>query len=322
MDQSNDKSVTELRLGVPWGDPRPPAKPDATTQKLVDLQRSGVVTIIVGGTQGSFDYGTGFFIDREGNIGSDAHVVLPAAMLHPKSLVSSGPAILPELTVITDAGEVFPARIAKLDLDHDVAEIKIDRGTPSNAKALQMGDDNSRSPSDKHRWALGHPQTPQTLGPQPLYVSQGEYEQNVPSVNVDGKQYKKNLGRDACVDEALARFTAQPDNHLYSEAILEQSRMHTEKGYSGGPVFDSQGRVIRIVDRVGTTPDTTYSTSISYLRKLVNEPSAYSFSYQPDPNRPGYQILTGIERIDGKPVKAIFPPAYYFVVEACRPKRL
>jgi S1-C subfamily serine protease len=316
----SDKPVYELRLGEPLQKSIPPAKLDPATQKFVDEYRGGVVTIIQGGTTGRFDYGTGFFIDPDGDIATNAHLVLPAELPSPVQVSHSKSDILPELTVITDSGVTSPAEIVAID-EHDVAIIKINGPTPSGAEPLKMASDTTTSSDSGWRLAMGHPLMPRRLEAQPLYVSQGQDEGNASTVDVDHISYNARFGRSACADDAFKRFTEQPQNSEFTEQALGQSSMHIEHGFSGGPIFNNQEEVVQIAQRGdGPVNRTTYGIPITYVKALANSPSAYTFSYAPDVTRPGYQILTDIQRKDGQPFKIFGNPASYFAFKECSPR--
>jgi S1-C subfamily serine protease len=277
-----------------------PIVPDATTGRVYDLTRAGVVHIEQKHSDARTD-GSGFVLDRSGHVATDAHAVLPHK------------GILPELTVVTEDGRELPARIEKLDLKHDLAILQVD-GLGNKVEPLPLGDDGK---AGDRAWALGHPQ-----GVDELYISPGMNYGKTTSGQLDAERYFANFGPSDCADDAFARFMQLPSSPSYANSTETSSHMHTESGNSGGPVVDENGKVTDLVARGSDTPGVTNSTPVSALKDLIAAKPAYTFAYKPDPDHPGYQILESIVNPDGTPLDhPHVVDGYVYMFQQCqRPK--
>jgi len=161
--------------------------------------------------------GSGFVIDPDGTIVTNAHVASPDGMQA-------------ELTVETQEGKTFPAKLLGLDSASDLALLKIDAG---GLPALAWGDSTAIRVGQE-TWAIGNPLD---IG---ISIARGTLS------GITGTRAGLN----------------QVEAFLHSDA-------HITHGNSGGPLVDVQGRVLGVSDIVlGESKGQGYSIP-SRMARLV-----------------------------------------------------
>ena len=123
MPETPDKPIPVLKLDkdIERRDELQP-QADATTRKLYEELAPSVVKILSnkGKVKGS---GSGFFVDDDGHVITDAHVAYPGV----------------ELKVVDYRGEQYRARIEKLDDINDLAVLKVEGAKKGAFKPLSLG---------------------------------------------------------------------------------------------------------------------------------------------------------------------------------------
>ncbi|HEY9714857.1 MAG TPA: serine protease [Chroococcales cyanobacterium] len=256
QDDSNPgppKNLYVLKPGLPLQkDNAMQPQADDLTHKLFDQVSPAVVKVVV--PDGS---GSGFFFDKDGDIATDAHVVLGEN----------------QVDVITKDGKAHAAKVVKIDDVDDVAILRIDGGTPADIKVPKLVPDEELQPDDQF-WAIGHPQ-----GLDPIYISPGYYQGDVTALEVIKNEGTKAL---AHAEEFLENLT--PKEFAEEKAALNrdlaQGKIHVEPGNSGGPVVDRDGNVVGLTDMTNGDSDTEV-TPISVLTDLMAQKTPkFTMQYQ------------------------------------------
>ncbi|HEY9678557.1 MAG TPA: serine protease [Drouetiella sp.] len=238
---------------------------DAVSRKLFMDVAPSIVKINLDDGSGS-----GFAIDKDGDIATDAHVVLGSK----------------HLTVVTSDGKSYNAKIKALDDLNDLAIIKIDGEVPKTLKPLELGDSKTLKPDD-NVWGFGHPN-----GWDPMYVSPG-YFRNTESgqdvLNAEGQKTQDNAKK------ILDKMT--PKEREESQAELKRpmfnALVNIQHGSSGGPIVDRAGKVVGIADLSNLDSDSDF-TPVETLKALMNEKTPkFTFNYKTIDNKP---TLTDITR--------------------------
>ncbi len=134
--------VPVLRLGEPASEKTTQIfRKNDDAAKIYEKSKDAVVRILVQGNDSKVS-GTGFFIDKDGTVATDYHVVESAK----------------SISLETSDGRVFDARIDKHRSTADLAVLKISNpGAPNQFAALPLAKTaDSLQPGDKV-YALGHP---------------------------------------------------------------------------------------------------------------------------------------------------------------------
>ncbi|MGH2782519.1 MAG: S1C family serine protease, partial [Thermoleophilaceae bacterium] len=170
---------------------------------VVFVQAQGVSASSVFGQQEGTATGSGFVVDEDGTILTNAHVVDGAE----------------EVTVsFEEDGEPIDAEVRGVDLDSDLAVLKIDPGEVEDLTALPLGDSSQLEVGDPVV-AIGNP---------------------------FGLQRTVTTG----IVSALQRRIDAPSG--FSIANVIQTDASINPGNSGGPLLDAQGRVIGINSQIAT----------------------------------------------------------------------
>ncbi len=243
------KIDTELRR-----DPRSQPPADETTRRLYDEYRQAVVKIDSENAMGS-----GFFIDGNGDLVTDAHVALSGT----------------QLRVTTASGKIYPARITRLDDIDDLAELKIEGPPPAGQEYLHLGSSSSLKP-DQNVYALGHP-----LGLPSLYISPGYARALEPELDVlEGTGGSPSLP-DVLKEIPRMSGPERQDWQLNLARPMLAGDVHIEHGNSGGPLLSADGKVVGVSD-LGDPNNMSHSyyTPSHFVKKLVNDPDPkFQFTY-------------------------------------------
>jgi S1-C subfamily serine protease len=268
--------IHELRIGIPFSnkdDMQPNV--DAVTRKLFEDVSPSVVKI-----NGDDAEGTGFFIDKNGRIATDAHVVLDTT----------------HLTVVDKAGRSSSARIVALDDIDDLAIIQIDGGTPADVKPVKLGQSDEKP--DDRVWALGHAE-----GDDHTYISPGYFRR---SETIGDELFKGNDADNKKIKDKMNMMTPlelQDAKADLARRILS-GKVNILHGDSGGPLVDQNGRIIGLNDLSDLESDSSF-TPVEKLQALITDTHPkFQFSYKKVDNA---WTLTDITRTDG----AVRPPYEY-----------
>lgn len=268
-----DQIIHELKNGLePRKEDNQQPEVDAVTRKLFNDVHGSMVKIKCDDGSGS-----GFFVTADGDVATDAHVVLGSK----------------HVSVITDDGVEHKAQIAKLDDVNDLAIVHIvDGNLPKDIKPLNLGSSANLTP-DQPVWAFGHP-----AGWDPLFVSPGYFRhketgQGVLDVeNDDVQEHAKKV---------LAQLT--PKEKADADAELKKPMLNAEvniqKGNSGGALLDKDGNVIGITDLSNLRSNSDF-TPVETLVALMNDKTPkFNFTYKDIGD--GKLTLTDISRTNGEP---------------------
>lgn len=327
-----------LSVGIPWDGPSKKPQPegestnpDEATANILDKAKNGVVKItkidtttesspelskIFGAKDGmpttttSFDFGSGFYYDKDGDIITNAHVVVP------KQGADSS-----VLTVKDASGKMHPAHIIAIDPSKDLAKIQIDdRRTPDDATPLTIASGDKELKPDEPVWAIGHPR-----GAENTYISPGTIEGQGPNKNSELRDYLFDHPASAsssgsCTSDAATKFASAESgnpgmNFSYLNSNQYQAKIHVEHGNSGGGVVDGSAEIIGVVAKGNIPTFTGYLVPAKDVRKFLDSPPPFEFSYKPDPLRPGYQMLY---KVSGPPDTSPLVPSFYdYLTEKC-----
>ena len=220
--------------------PRPvPAAGTFDPAALYAARADGVVTIYANlGADGSAQ-GSGFVVDRTGAIMTNAHVITNVAELEPGSTspVRAASAVYVEFS----DGERVPARIVGWDLFSDVGVIRVEPGD--------------------HR-----------LAPVPLGTSGGVVVgEPVAAIGSPfGKQTSLSVGVVSAIGRSIDSLTSG-----FTVANAIQTDAPINRGNSGGPLFDGDGRVIginaQIQSTTGTAEGVGFAIPIDAARRSLDQ---------------------------------------------------
>lgn len=289
----------------------PPGRPvsDTTKKFYADLSPSVVeIQQIVGPNHKVVAIGSGFFLDKEGHVGTVKHVV-----------EDEDHNILPQLRLITKSGKPYFAHLVALGDTSQAAVLQIDGAPPPDAlpvklpkeKAGEPTADDSLSglePFDPIR-ALGHPE-----GLHPVQISAGGFglEQTM----------EETLG--SCQKTAIASYLAQASEPAKKDVQDELSTVSFSAtiginvGSSGGPVFDKNEIAIAAANKALFGAATL--VPISYFQALLddlknnNQNAKFSIAYTQDQH--GHQMVSAVTRKDGSGE----PPYRYQIDELIKKK--
>jgi S1-C subfamily serine protease len=265
--------IHELRIGIPYSN-KDDLQPnvDAVTKKLYEDASPSVVKI-----NGDDAEGTGFFIDKNGRIATDAHVVLDST----------------HLTVVDSSGKESPARIVALDDINDLAIIQIDGDTPVGVKPLALGQSDEK-PDDKV-WGLGHAE-----GDQHTYISPGYFRRA--ETLADDMSKVSDADKQKIKDKinAMTPLELQDTKADLARNVL-WGNVNIVHGDSGGPLIDQNGKVIGLNDLSNLQSNSLF-TPVEKLEALITDKHPkFQFSYKKTDKT---WTLTDITRTDG----AVRPP--------------
>lgn len=264
-----ERDIPVLKPGVPAAPadlPQPAA--DAVSRRLYQAVSPGVVQIDAPGGRGS-----GFILDAQGHVATDAHVA----------------DIGRELTVLDANGKRYAAKIEKFDGVTDLSILSVP-GLRGSDAALQYGT-STKLKADDPLYAFGYP-----LGYRPAYISPGVLtrqtteKDSILDLRKRGGEHpgflpmKHAFLTGATGDGINPAVTSSPtdqtaDEQLSNRRVL-QARLHIEPGNSGGPLTDEKGKVVGISDYINAgDASESYYTPVEALKELAAKPSKYEFHY-------------------------------------------
>lgn len=251
--------IPVLRPGVDIkqpGDAQP--KIDDATRKLYEDSLPKTVQITTDNGVGS-----GFFMDKDGTVGTAAHVVLGSR----------------EQFAIASDGTKYKLQLIKLDDLNDSAILKPIGLKPGSRPFVEMGASTGLKDGDEI-FPIGHPN-----GLRPAYISPGNFTQTLTQQEL----FKKIDARvDERLNHGLERLTPKELPQVL-EALnrpLLAANVHIRPGDSGGPTFDKNGKVIGFNDMISSF-EHGYFVPIEKMRALYNSnDSKFDFTYNrvPEPS--------------------------------------
>lgn len=236
-----------LQIAKP-GDPQPEL--DDPTRKLYEETLPSVVQIRTNSGTGS-----GWFMDKEGRIGTAAHVVMGSS----------------EHYAITADGTRYKLEIEKMDDLNDTAIMKPVQFKEGSRPTLELRPASELKPDDKV-FGMGHPQ-----GLRPAYISPGYHR-------LQQSQFEMMKGLAEGVEEQVNAkvSTLTPKEKPLVEGFLNRditnARIHIRPGDSGGPLLDENKKVVGINDMI-TSFENGYFIPSEKVNALYNDPGKFNFKY-------------------------------------------
>lgn len=192
---------------------------DEATQRLRQEALPSVVRILNPSDRSS---GTGFYLDAKGLLATDAHVVLNST----------------ELFARRADGKDQKVEIVDLDDTRDVALVRT--LNPTEAKAIPVGDSASLKPGEK-LCGVGHP-----LSVEEKYAIPASFRQRVTALDAlkpaIPAQVHEQLGSVFNAGNGPVKLRT-----FFTRPLLETDG-HVEKGASGGPLLNGEGKVVGLVE--------------------------------------------------------------------------
>lgn len=190
------------------------------------------------------NYGSGFFVSRDGKIATDYHVVKNIA----------GP-----IRIDTADGSTYYASLEKTRPTVDIAILKVEPHYPGQSfPALPLAPTAGHMQPGERLYTLGHPH-----GWRNLFLSVGDF------AGFQSFSAVPETHEDSLTGKLLAKQL--PVN---PELPVIAARHHVEQGNSGGPVMSSEGKVIGLVETTdiptdGSAPRTGKVTPVDELHQLL-----------------------------------------------------
>lgn len=232
--------------------------------------------------------GSGFFVDDDGRIVTNWHVVKDS----------------PYLSVMTNDAISHPAKIEKVDDINDLAVIRIDDAAKGTFKPLPLGND---LPNNSMAFVIGHPN-----GEPRVHIAPGKVQQVTTQMEAicndrssklleDIRQKLESTKREielltgrksteAPTEDCWQRYTSmleklsqdqQADGRLWLDRPAIPALIPTFPGNSGGPLIGENGNVAGVA-RVGNLgdPATASYVPVSQVRQLLEGNSKFEFQYK------------------------------------------
>lgn len=198
---------------------------DEATRKLYNDSLPKTVQIIT-----DMGVGSGVIMDRDGNIGSAAHVILGSR----------------EQFAIASDGTKYKLQLTKLDDINDTAILKAVGFQPHKHAIAEMGSSASLKAFEKI-YPIGHPG-----GLRPAYISPGVY--NSPLTNGDLIKGIHEIDEATLQEHVKSAITDKemPDMQAALSRKMFAADVHIRPGDSGGPVFNESGKVVGINDMISS----------------------------------------------------------------------
>ncbi|MBX9685637.1 MAG: trypsin-like peptidase domain-containing protein, partial [Candidatus Obscuribacterales bacterium] len=220
--------IPVLKLGMDIADPNEPQPQiDDLTRKLYEdcLPKTVQITTDKG-------LGSGFFMDKDGRIGTAAHVILGSR----------------EQFAVASDGTRWKLQIEKIDDVNDAAILKAVAFKSGSRPVAEIGKSSDLKP-DQPIFPIGHPG-----GLRPAYISPGYFRKSTTEQELFESQDPQ--AKDA-IKDALTNLTPRelPDVQAALSRDLLHGAVHIRPGDSGGPMFDANGRVLGINDMITLPKD-------------------------------------------------------------------
>lgn len=232
--------------------------------------------------------GSGFFVDDDGRIVTNWHVVKDS----------------PYLSVMTNDAMTHPAKVEKVDDINDLAVIRIDDSAKGTFKPLRLGDD---PPDNSTAFVIGHPN-----GEPRVHIAPGKVQQVTTQLDAlcndrssklleDIRQRLESTRReielitgkkspDAPTEDCWQRYNSklsklsqeeQAEGRQWLNRPAIPALIPTFPGNSGGPLIGEDGNVAGVA-RVGNLgdPATASYVPVSQVKQLLEGNSKFEFQYK------------------------------------------
>lgn len=241
---------------------------DEATGRLFDEVSPSVVHIFskrnpseFGPSQGT---GSGYFVDNEGRIMTDAHVVHDSK----------------ELWITTKDGKQYRGEIEKLDDIQDLAVVKLIGVKPGQYKPLESASSFSLM-DGQPLYAFGHPH-----GSRSTFVSPGSFLGKTSMLDVLVRQAGMDEVTDLMRPENYPKKDDYYDFRDNLQAPVVSGRMRLEGGNSGGPIVDQSGKVVGIAREVEMSDhSSSFYSPVEKADSLLRNPRAkfaFHYGYEPE----------------------------------------
>lgn len=233
-----------------------PSTTEALAKKLLDDAHCAVVKLNVTAAEGR-GVGSGFFIDKD-HVVTNMHVV-------------SG---MQRVEVVGPDGKHYPARIERLDDINDLAVLKLPEEVASTHGVLALDTSVGLKLKDP-LFAVGHP-----MGVSETKISAGHFDMHgkMSTFITDPKlgfwpQLLQDLQSPNAGIRTDANAIKQSDRLASSTAI--------KPGNSGGPLINSEGKVVGIVANSNSREGVyALSVPVEKLKTLLEQPPKFEFEYE------------------------------------------
>ncbi len=250
------ESIPVLKPGVDIALPgKEQPELDAAAKKLYEDTLPKTVQIV---NDGGKMVGSGFFMDRNGSIGSAAHVLLGAR----------------EHFAITSDGTRYKVQIEKMDDINDSVILKPLGFKPGSRPHAELAGSTQLRAGDPI-FAMGHPG-----GLRPAYISPGKFEK---ALTQEGLIRELDPNADADLKNGLENFVTNAEKADVKAALdraLFSAEIHIRPGDSGGPVFNSKGEVLGMNDMISSFKRGFFVPSEKLQALYESQDSKFEFSYQ------------------------------------------
>jgi|GEM_PF-1358671 Trypsin-like serine proteases, typically periplasmic, contain C-terminal PDZ domain len=271
---------------------------DEATGRLFDEVAPSIVRIYssrkpteYGPTAGT---GSGYFIDNEGRVMTDSHIVRDSK----------------ELWITARDGKEYRGQVEKVDDIQDLAIIKLVGVQPGQYKPLEPGSSQSLINGDPI-FALGHPH-----GSRDAFVSPGRYIGPTNMLDV--------LLRRSGPDQVGQMMNVNDYKNPYDfydfvdnlRSPVIGGRLRLETGNSGGPVVDGSGKVVGITREVELDDHSfSYYSPVEKADSLLRNPRtkfSFQYGYEPEPWAQRYKDLWKEQPLGAAGLTAFAGGAGYF----------
>jgi len=199
--------------------------------------------------------GSGFFMDKDGRVGTAAHVILGTR----------------EQFITTSDGTKYKARIEKLDDINDTAILKPMGLEPGSRPVAEMGSSQNLK-NDQPIYPVGHP-----FGLRPAYISPGTFVSQLTQAELF---HQLDPTADKDLEEGLKGVTPKELDDVKAALArqLLSGTVQIQPGDSGGPMFDVNGKVLGVNDMI-TGPTKGFFVPVEKIRDLYNGDGNFKYTY-------------------------------------------
>lgn len=222
-----------------------------TTEQLYTEKSNAIMEIITLSPrpEDGIAGGTGFFISDDGYFVTAGHVVYDKdAGLRTFILLTS------------DEKQFYTARIVKVDLEHDIAVLKVDKiltAKPENYNRLKFNE--GSTPTKKFPFLKVKYDEPIRAGAKVI------------TIGYPGIFYR--IVTEGIISSSIVQNIPIKNEHIVFKGVITTS-LFIYPGNSGGPVFDMQGNVIGVATLANEKAPMAFFQKAEYIEKLLNDKSS------------------------------------------------